>query len=63
MRPLFLLLALALHAVSACTAEQIYASGQPARLQDCERLPSAEREACLTLERETYSEREKRVAE
>lgn len=61
MRPLFLLLALALPAISACTAEQVYASSQPARLKDCERLPSAEREACLTLERETYSEREKRV--
>ncbi|MDP3859460.1 MAG: hypothetical protein Q8Q73_17025 [Stagnimonas sp.] len=62
-RPLFPLLALALHTVSGCTVEQIYASGQPARLKDCERLPSAEREACLTLERETYSEREKRTAQ
>lgn len=47
--------------LSGCTAEQIYASSQPARLRDCERLPSAEREACLNLERETYSEREKRT--
>jgi len=47
--------------LSGCTAEQIYASSQPARLKDCERLPSAEREACLNLERETYSEREKRT--
>ncbi|TAJ52780.1 MAG: hypothetical protein EPN60_11145 [Nevskiaceae bacterium] len=62
MRPLLLLLALAIPTISACTAEQIYASSQPSRLQDCERLPSAEREACLSLERETYSEREKRVA-
>lgn len=55
------LMAIALLGLSACTAEQIYASSQPARLKDCERLPSAEREACLNLERETYSEREKRV--
>lgn len=61
MRPLLPVLALALHAISACTAEQMYASSQPARLKDCESLSSTEREACRSLERETYSEREKRV--
>lgn len=63
MRQLLPLITVALLGLGGCTAEQVYASSQPARLKDCERLPSAEREACLSLERETYSEREKRTAQ
>ncbi|ROH86735.1 hypothetical protein ED208_14970 [Stagnimonas aquatica] len=63
MRQRLPLIVVTLLSLSGCTAEQIYASSQPARLKDCERLPRAEREACLNVERETYSEREKRTAQ
>lgn len=63
MRLVFLPMAVALISGSGCTAAQVYGSSQPQRIRDCERLSSTEREACLALERETYYEREKRVAE
>lgn len=58
------LLAFALLAVTAaCTSQQVYDSTRALRVDQCQQLPSPEREDCMHQTHETDPEREKREKE
>lgn len=56
-----LLIAVSLLGAVGCTAQQVYDSTQPLRLDDCQRLAGAERDDCLARARMTYPEHEQQA--